>query len=156
MAIFTVPMAVRHTWHGHFARKCCVPIIIGKLNANSDPLGRSRKRRTFREHVTSAASCSCLDSSRQSDSDNNIPGGHFTRGEDPSRFHDESWKRQEEAVATSKRARTSMPPWDYHQSSLCHSASSNSDVQCHTNSGFRSRDNVQQDWSQSWFSRSTS
>ena len=77
--------------------------------SDNDPSGCSHKRRTFREHVTSVASCSCLDPCRPSDSDDVIPGGHFSRGEDPSRFHDESWQRQEEAVAASKRARTSTP-----------------------------------------------
>ena len=80
-----------------------------KQRSDNDPSGRFCKRRTLREQVINVAGCSCLDPCRSSDSDNDIAGGCFTRGEDPSRFHNDSWQRQEEAVATSKRAKTSTP-----------------------------------------------
>ena len=102
-------MAVCHTWRGHFARKCCSPIIIGKLNANSDPdndpSGRSRRKRTFREQVINVAGCSCLDPCQPSDSDHDIASGRFTRGEDPCHFDDVCQRHDE--VVTAKRARTS-------------------------------------------------
>ena len=109
-----------HGAHGcspHLAWPFCTEVLFThyyrktqrQQRSDNDLSGRSRKRRTFSDHVSSVASCSCLDPCRPSDSDDDIPEGHFTHGEDPSRFHDESWQRKEEAVATSKRARTSTP-----------------------------------------------
>ena len=98
-----------HGGHGcspHLAWSFCTEVLFTHYyrrtlrqerpsRSDNDPSGCSRKRQTFCQRVTSIASCSCLDPCLPSDSDDDIPGGHFSRGEDPSHFHDESWQRQE-------------------------------------------------------------
>ena len=76
--------------------------------SDNDPQGHSRKKRTLREHITSIASCSCLDPCQPLDSDDDRPAVCDTPREDSTRF-DEVFQRYEDAVAASRRVRTSTP-----------------------------------------------
>ena len=110
-----------HSAHGcspHLAWSFCTEVLFThyyrktqrKQRSDNDPSGRPPKGRTFRERVVKVTGCSCLDNCEQSESEyDDIAMGQFTRGEDPSRFHDESWQKPEEAVMTAKRAKTSTP-----------------------------------------------
>ena len=109
-----------HSAHGcspHLAWSFCTEVLFThyyrktqrKQRSDNDPSGRPPKGRTFRERVMKVTGCSYLDTCEQSESEcDDIAMGQFTRGEDPSRFHDENWQKQE-GVVTVKRAKTSTP-----------------------------------------------